>query len=118
MTWNEKVRKLYLGGNYAALSRQTGWSYKTLKNSVKAGNMPKADKAIRLARALGVRAEWLFDDNQGWPPPTMVGPANPKAIAANPALKAAMIQVLHEVMHTLAESGQLKLVRDDKNPTE
>jgi len=45
--------------------------YNSLRRYAREGSTaaPDAPKGIRLAKMLGVPVEWLFDDDQGWPPP-------------------------------------------------
>lgn len=74
MDWTEKVVKLLeeAGWRQSEVERRAGWARGSLGAKMSAGHMPGADKGVRLARALRVPAEWLFDDEQPWPPPQIV----------------------------------------------
>lgn len=65
MTWIEKVNKLKGVLTLSKLGGLAGWPQNSLSTSMKRGSMPNAGLGIRLANALGVPAEWLFDDNLG-----------------------------------------------------
>jgi len=105
MDWIEKMEKLLNGRSYAVIERAAGWPDNTLSNAVRGEQMPGADKAIRLARALGVPAEWLFDDDQGCPPPTR--PAgellDAQQLAQDPAMREALVRLLREAVDRLGE---------------
>lgn len=69
MTINEKLLRLGKKFNKSEISRQAGLSPTAYCNYVHSrGTIPRADIALRLARAMGVSVEWLIDDNQDWPP--------------------------------------------------
>lgn len=70
--WVEKAEKLMGDRPVAEIERAAGWAANTLSNALLKGTTPGADKAIRLARALGVPAEWLFDDSDTSPGPARV----------------------------------------------
>lgn len=45
----------------------------TLDRAIRRGGSGLAvGRAMAIARALGVRVEWLFDEDQGWPPPPAI----------------------------------------------
>jgi transcriptional regulator with XRE-family HTH domain len=49
------------------LAAQTGISLKTIENYLKqASSMPSADKAVRIARALGVSVEYLVTGEENY----------------------------------------------------
>jgi len=74
MDWVEKLYKLKEERGFAVahIERKADWPEKTLSNCLSRGSMPLADKGVRLAKALAISADWLFDDSQGWPPPLPV----------------------------------------------
>jgi len=69
MNWLEKAKRLLKGKNASELSRAVHLPPSAIGAAVSKGNLPKADKAVKIARALGVSADWLFDDLAEWPPP-------------------------------------------------
>ena len=73
MEWWDKADRLLKGRTAAHIEREAGWSTNSLRTSIKRGSMPGANLGIKLARVLGVPAEWLFDDDADWPPPPSVG---------------------------------------------
>lgn len=44
-------------------------------DAAKKGQMPKADKAVKIAKALEVPCDWLFNDERDWPPPDRMAAA-------------------------------------------
>ncbi len=67
-------------------------------------SIPRADYGVRLAAALGVPAEWLFDDSQDWPPP----PTEDQQIVA--AVRAAMggaVSLTEAEQEIIAEARRL-----------
>ncbi len=70
MTWQQKIRRLLGGKNASALAESVGLPRTSIRNAVNTGQVPRVDKAIKIARALGVPADWLFDDARPWPPPS------------------------------------------------
>ncbi|HOQ87811.1 MAG TPA: helix-turn-helix domain-containing protein [Phycisphaerae bacterium] len=71
MKFIDKLLRLQAERGYAwaKIERNAGLSRNRISNMINQGTMPAADDGIKLARALGVSAEWLFDEDQGWPPP-------------------------------------------------
>jgi len=71
MKFYDKLRKLQEEHGYAwsKIERKAGLGRNRITNMVNDHQVPNAIDGIKLARALGVSAEWLFDENQGWPPP-------------------------------------------------
>jgi len=72
MKAGEKVERLLAqrGMSAAALARLAGVGQDVISRLRHLdGYEPLASKAVRIARALGVPAEWLFDDEADWPPP-------------------------------------------------
>ncbi len=71
-TFHEKLRKCVLeqGLNKARAAREVGLPESTISSYLsKDDSLPRADIAIKIARALKVPFEWLFDDSKSWPPP-------------------------------------------------
>ncbi len=65
----DKVQRLRGGRSNAELGKAAGCSATTIHNIARAGRQPSFAVGVRLARALGVAADWLGDDAQDWPPP-------------------------------------------------
>jgi transcriptional regulator with XRE-family HTH domain len=62
MNFRENLREAldFSGMEQKELAAQTGISLKTIENYLKQGSsMPSADKAVRIAQALGVSVEYL-----------------------------------------------------------
>jgi transcriptional regulator with XRE-family HTH domain len=66
--FHEKLRRLTLDHNRAAVCRRAGLSENSIHRILARKQTPRADVAARIARALGVDPGWLIDDNRGWPP--------------------------------------------------
>lgn len=71
------MRQLAEGRNLSEIARREGLYNAAISDAMNKGQLPKADKAIRIARALGVSAEWLWDDARSWPPPSSGQPEAP-----------------------------------------
>lgn len=69
--FTEKLRALVeaSGRSRLSIARDAGLSEAAVSNYINAGHTPRADTALKLARALRVPVEWLIDDAQDWPPP-------------------------------------------------
>lgn len=74
VNWNDKVRRIVeaAGIKLSHIEKCAKWPRNRLSAAMSSGAMPASDAGVRLARALGVPAEWLFDDEQDWPPPRAV----------------------------------------------
>lgn len=70
MLFAEKLDKLGKEVNKSRVSRAAGLKANTLSTYIATRSIPRADIALKLARALGVPLEWLVDDTQDWPPPS------------------------------------------------
>jgi transcriptional regulator with XRE-family HTH domain len=68
MTFAEKLRAVSEGVNKARAGKAAGMRSTTISNYIATRSIPRADIALKLARALGVSLEWLVDDAQGMPP--------------------------------------------------
>lgn len=69
MDWVQKTRKLLKGRTLRSIEKVADWSPNTLAATLSKASVPTATRGIKLARALGVDPDWLFDDEQAWPPP-------------------------------------------------
>jgi transcriptional regulator with XRE-family HTH domain len=76
MDFFEKITKLVQLKNKSELSRLAGLPPTAIDAIINKRREPLATKAIRVARALDVPAEWLFDDRADWPPPSAGQQAN------------------------------------------
>ncbi|NLF30063.1 MAG: helix-turn-helix transcriptional regulator [Planctomycetes bacterium] len=65
----DKVQRLRRGLSNAELGKAAGCSATNIHSIARAGRQPSFAVGVRLARALGVPADWLGDDAQDWPPP-------------------------------------------------
>lgn len=70
MKQKEKFRRLLeaKGWTKAELARQADVNVRSMTNVTSGISEPGVRMALQLARALGVSADWLFDDNADWPP--------------------------------------------------
>jgi hypothetical protein len=69
MTFREKLRSLGAGVNKSARGVGVGLKPNTISTYMVKGSIPRADIALKMARALGVDVAWLIDDAAPWPPP-------------------------------------------------
>ncbi|MFQ5494145.1 MAG: helix-turn-helix domain-containing protein [Phycisphaerae bacterium] len=76
-TWAEKFEALRGGRSRAAIERQAGLPSNSISNWINDGRAVRASYGVRLARALGVTSDWLFDDEQDLPPPGSGGGLTP-----------------------------------------
>ncbi|MCG8404810.1 MAG: helix-turn-helix domain-containing protein [Phycisphaerales bacterium] len=67
--WIEKTKRLLEGQSLRAVEKAAGWTTNSLAGTMNQKSVPSATKGVALARALDVSADWLFDDDQDWPPP-------------------------------------------------
>jgi hypothetical protein len=70
MGFKEKLARLTGGRIKSQVAREAGLPQTTVSDYINKGYIPRADLALRLAKALDVSVEWLIDDEQGWPPPS------------------------------------------------
>ena len=90
------------------LLEDKGWSVAELARRAKVGREqarrlairipPSVLGAIRVAKALGVSAEWLFDDRQAWPEGDL-----PPGQALDPALRSVDLPVLRRELRKLMD---------------
>jgi transcriptional regulator with XRE-family HTH domain len=69
MTFTEKLKKCGQDVNKAKAGETAGLGPTTISNYIAKGSIPRADIALKIARALDVPFEWLIDPDQSWPPP-------------------------------------------------
>ena len=69
MQFVEKLKALVADKNKSDLARRAGLSATAISDYLLKGYIPRADKALALARALKVPLDWLLDDQQDWPAP-------------------------------------------------
>jgi hypothetical protein len=69
----EKLTRLAEGKRKADIARSAGLMPTQFNDYTVKGSKPRYDIALRLAKALSVSPEWLFDDRQEWPPPASEG---------------------------------------------
>jgi transcriptional regulator with XRE-family HTH domain len=68
MPITEKLKRLTSMTSPKKLAVASGLKPTTVFNYIQGRVIPRADKAVALADALGVDVRWLLDDRQGWPP--------------------------------------------------
>jgi transcriptional regulator with XRE-family HTH domain len=71
MMFLEKVEKLRPGTSMRQLEMLADVPEKTVSRSLPNGDL-RLSHAFRIARALNVTVDWLFDDSQPYPPPSSV----------------------------------------------
>jgi transcriptional regulator with XRE-family HTH domain len=69
MDFWEKLSKRAEGVNKARVSRAVGLPPNAISSYLAKRSVPRADIALKIARALGVPLDWLLDDSKDWPPP-------------------------------------------------
>ncbi len=70
MDLSEKLRRAKGERNYSEIARKAApCSPENIRKIVDQGSEPRFKLGCRIARVLGVPAEWLGDDAQDWPPP-------------------------------------------------
>lgn len=74
MRFGDKLSKIVGDGNRSELARRAGLSSTAITDYLQKGYIPRADKAVLLARALDVPLDWLVDDERDWPPPKVDKP--------------------------------------------
>jgi transcriptional regulator with XRE-family HTH domain len=70
MEFAAKLKQLTADENKSKLARAAGLSSTAISDYLQKGYIPRADKAIKLARALDVPTDWLFDDEADFPVPS------------------------------------------------
>lgn len=69
VTFAEKLKRLTEEGGKSKLATKAGLPPTAISDYINKGNVPRSDKALQIAKALGVSLDWLVDDSQEWPPP-------------------------------------------------
>lgn len=69
MDYQEKIRRLLDSRSKTSLSKSAGLPASTLDSILNKNQEPRAQKAVKIAQALDVSADWLFDNSKDWPPP-------------------------------------------------
>jgi len=82
MRLGEKLQKLRGGKSNAAIALACGCSTANIQKIIREGSTPNFALGVRLAKELGVPADWLADDGQDWPPPASVGQAAEDLVSA------------------------------------
>jgi len=98
MEFREKLRRASAKLNKAQASRDVGLKPTIISTYIVKGSIPRADIAMKMARALRVPFEWLVDDAQDWPPPRV----EESAIALAPD---------HELLYEVARRFRLAALR-------
>lgn len=96
MTFQDKLKRCAADVNKSQAGRAAGLQPTTISNYMAKGSIPRADIALKIARALDVPLDWLVDDSQGWPPP----PSAPIAAISTE-------QLVSELGHRLSGVGAL-----------
>ena len=70
MDLSDKIRRAKGERNYSEIARAAApCSPENIRKIVDQGSEPRFKLGCRIARVLGVPAQWLGDDEQDWPPP-------------------------------------------------
>jgi transcriptional regulator with XRE-family HTH domain len=72
MTFQKKLERLAPTVNKSRASAAVGLKPNTISTYLAKGSIPRADIALKIAKALSVPIEWLIDDASDWPPPEAV----------------------------------------------
>jgi transcriptional regulator with XRE-family HTH domain len=67
MTFREKLAMLTEDRIKSVLCRRAGFPPTAISCYLSKDQIPRGDKAFRLARVLGVSTDWLLDDSKGLP---------------------------------------------------
>ena len=68
MTFAEKLKRLTEDRRQTVLCKRAGLPSTTIANYLSKQQTPRSDRALALAKVLGVSLDWLVDDKQEWPP--------------------------------------------------
>jgi len=69
MTFQEKLKRAASGVNKSSASKGQNLKANTISTYIAKGSLPRADIALKIARALKVPLDWLVDPDAEWPPP-------------------------------------------------
>jgi hypothetical protein len=64
----DKVKALTVFSNKSQISRLLGLPIGSFSVMIYRGSVPNSTIALKLAKILGVSAEWLMNEDEGWPP--------------------------------------------------
>jgi transcriptional regulator with XRE-family HTH domain len=67
VSFTDKLRRLVEDRRLTVISRRAGMRPGAISDYLDKGNIPRADNALRLARALGVGLAWLVDPETDFP---------------------------------------------------
>jgi transcriptional regulator with XRE-family HTH domain len=73
MRIHEKLARLTKDLKKTMVCKRAGIPNNAISNYISKEQMPSADVAFRLAKALAVDVAWLVDDRQNWPPMRVTG---------------------------------------------
>ena len=112
--WGDRIVRLLAGRPQSWLVRQTGLSSSTLADII-TKNTPSADRAVRIAQALGTTVEYLMMGESGQPDsaPGMAEPAHGFAQAAPQAVRS-VADRYREALLELEEATQAAAVIPDE----
>ena len=82
MKFAEKLAQLTDGKNKQRIGRDAGLPPTAISDYIAKNHIPRADTALKLARALKVPLEWLVDEAQEGPPPSASN-SSPESILPN-----------------------------------
>jgi len=68
MTTSQKLARFAETLKMGVIADRAGISRTLMSKYVRSGSVPACNKALAIARALGVSVDWLLDDTQDWPP--------------------------------------------------
>lgn len=68
MLLSEKLSRFSETLKMGTIAARAGIGRTAMSKYIRHGATPGYDKAVAIARALGVSIDWLLDDEQGWPP--------------------------------------------------
>jgi len=68
MTFTEKLTRITEDRNRCAVARRARLPTNAINDYINKKYRPRADTAVKIARALNVSIAWLVDDSMGWPP--------------------------------------------------
>ena len=74
--WREKIRRLLKarGWSPSQLATRAGLQQRTVSYILSTGRQPRVGYVVAIARVLAISMDWLFDDDQPWPPPATERP--------------------------------------------
>jgi len=94
----EKLRRLTEDKNKAEVARKAGLKATMISDYISKEYVPRADIALKMARALQVPLEWLVDDAQDWPPPKPKEQPSVRDIADSELLREVATRERHAIL--------------------